>query len=73
MDTKLLKAEEIADLLGISKTYAYKLMAIGAIEVVRIGRSVRIKPESLEKFINSHLQKSTMFQAPQKPLQGQED
>jgi excisionase family DNA binding protein len=57
MNDKLLRGEEVADQLGISKAFAYRLMANGAIQVVRIGRSVRVRPENLEEFINSHLQK----------------
>jgi excisionase family DNA binding protein len=56
MENKLLRGEEVANQLGISKAYAYRLMASGEINVVRIGRTVRVMPEHLEDFIKGHLQ-----------------
>ena len=56
MNEKLLRGEEVADQLRISKAFAYRLMANGAIQVVRIGRSVRVRPEELEEFIRKQTQ-----------------
>lgn len=51
MKTKLLKGMEVAEILNISKAYAYRLMAKGQIPTVRFGRTVRVRPEDLDAFI----------------------
>ncbi len=48
---KLLKANEVAQLLNISRAMSYHLMQSGQIPVVRINRSVRVKPGDLRLFI----------------------
>jgi excisionase family DNA binding protein len=48
---RLLKAEEIAKYLRISKSGAYHLLKTGEIPVVRIGTAVRVREEDLEKFV----------------------
>ena len=48
---KLLKANEVAQLLNISRAMSYHLMQSGQIPVVRINRSVRVKPGDLRSFI----------------------
>jgi excisionase family DNA binding protein len=51
MFTKLLKGTEVAEILGISRALAYRLMAQGQINSIRFGRVVRVKSEDLESFI----------------------
>jgi excisionase family DNA binding protein len=51
MINKLLKGTEIAEVLNISKAYAYRLIAEGEIPSIRIRRTVRVRPEDLEFFI----------------------
>ncbi len=51
MLNKLLSGEEVARILNISKAFAYHLMANGQIQTIRMGRSVRVRPEDLERFI----------------------
>lgn len=46
---RLLKAEEVARYLKISKSGAYQLMKTGVIPVVRLGRTVRVREEDLEE------------------------
>ncbi|MCC7571294.1 MAG: hypothetical protein CVU41_09030 [Chloroflexi bacterium HGW-Chloroflexi-3] len=48
---RLLKAEEVAKYLRISKSGAYHLLKTGEIPVVRIGTAVRVREEDLEKFV----------------------
>ena len=48
---KLLTAVEIAQYLNISKALVYRLIANGEIPSVRFGRTVRVKQEDLESFI----------------------
>ena len=40
----LLRAEEVAKMLGCSKWYVYALAERGELPCVRIGRSVRFEP-----------------------------
>ena len=58
MLNKLLKGTDIAKILGISRALAYRLMAQGQITSVRFGRTVRVKPDDLEIFIQSNTIKS---------------
>jgi excisionase family DNA binding protein len=56
MDTViLLTAKDVALILKVSKSLAYRLVSQGQIDGVRFGRTVRIKPESLDKFIEKNL------------------
>lgn len=48
---RLLKAEEVAKYLRISKSGTYHLLKTGEIPVVRIGTAVRVREEDLEKFV----------------------
>ena len=48
---RLLRIEEIADRLSVSRSMAWKLIALGQIRSLRIGRAVRIRPSDLEAFL----------------------
>ncbi len=48
---KLLKAEEVAEILNSSKSEAYRLMQTGQLRTVRFGRTVRVREEDLEEFL----------------------
>ena len=47
----LLKPEDIAQRLNISRAMAYKLTATGELPTVRIGRIVRVREADLEAYI----------------------
>ncbi len=49
--TNLMTGEEIAKILHVSRAYAYQLMRQRIIPTVKIGRSVRVRPEDLQQFI----------------------
>ena len=49
--TNLMTGEEIAKILHVSRAYAYQLMRQKLIPTVKIGRSVRVRPEDLHQFI----------------------
>lgn len=56
MIIKLLKAAEVAEILGVSRTQAYRLMQMGEIPSVRFGqRTVRVRPEDLKRYIEKHI------------------
>lgn len=50
-ETLLLRTEEVAELLNISKSKVYELLASGKLPCVRIDRSVRISRRALERWI----------------------
>jgi excisionase family DNA binding protein len=51
-DTKrLLKAKEVADILQVSRSMAYRMMQRGEIPTVRVGSAVRVRSSDLEEFI----------------------
>ncbi|MCK4782874.1 MAG: helix-turn-helix domain-containing protein [Desulfobacteraceae bacterium] len=53
---RLLTARDIAYLMQISKSKAYDLMRSGEIPAVRIGRSIRVREEDIDQYIEDHLE-----------------
>ena len=51
LPTRLLTGKDVAHLLKISSSQAYKLMRRGELPAVHIGKSIRVKPEDLDAFI----------------------
>ena len=52
-DTRpLLTIEDVMKRLRVSRSMAYKLTESGALRCIRIGRSVRVRPADLDRFIN---------------------
>jgi excisionase family DNA binding protein len=47
----LLTAEDVAEVLNISRSYAFELLQRGDIPKVKIGRATRVRPCDLEDFI----------------------
>lgn len=47
----LLRIEEAAEALAVSRTTLYGLLRSGDIPVLRIGRSVRVRPAALEAYV----------------------
>jgi excisionase family DNA binding protein len=52
---KLLKGDDVAEILNISRSLAYLLMRRGEISTIKIGRTVRVRYEDLLKFIKDHV------------------
>ena len=52
---KLMKAMDVAEILNISRAFAYRLMQIGEIRTVTIGSARRVRPEDLQAFIEGCL------------------
>ena len=48
----LLKIPEAAELLAIGRSTVYELIALGHLETVHIGRSVRVTTASIEAFVD---------------------
>jgi excisionase family DNA binding protein len=51
----LLKIDEVARHLQISRTQAYRLCQSGSLPAVRFGSLVRVRPSDLELFVITHL------------------
>ena len=54
LDKVLLKPSDVAKLLNISRSLAYRLLQNGTIPVVRINSAVRVRAQDLESFIKQH-------------------
>jgi excisionase family DNA binding protein len=51
MDKLLLKPQEAAETLGVSRSKAYELIAAGTIPSIRVGCSVRVPVAALREWI----------------------
>lgn len=53
IEPKTYRVEEIAQILGISKSSAYQLVRQGAFKTVRIGTAIRISRKSFDEWLDS--------------------
>ncbi len=60
--SKLLIAQDVAAALNMGLSTVYQLVERGELPSIRIGRSVRIRPEDLEKFIESKAQRQAAIE-----------
>ena len=49
----LLRPREVAEILGLSKSYIYKLLVTGVIPSVLIGKCRRVRRDDIEKIIEN--------------------
>jgi excisionase family DNA binding protein len=56
---RLLKPKEISEILGVSRSFTYQLMQTGALPVVRLGKSCRVRPKDLEEFIEQNIHRQS--------------
>ena len=49
---RLLKAVEVAEILNVSRAFAYQLMQRGEIRTVAIGTARRVRRKDLQEFID---------------------
>ena len=61
---RLLKGVEVAELLNVSKAFAYRLMQQGKIRTVAIEGARRVRPSDLRSFIESNLAPSGNGETP---------
>ncbi len=50
-DPLLLRAEEVAQLLGVSKSMVFKLIAAGELPSLRLGHAVRVPAAPLREWV----------------------
>jgi excisionase family DNA binding protein len=53
MTQKLLRIEEVADILDVNRYRAYELARTGVLPVVRLGRQIRVDPARLAAWIEA--------------------
>lgn len=53
--TKMLTIQEVQERLNISKSLAYKLIRLGEISSIRIGRALRVPQDALDQWIERQL------------------
>jgi putative molybdopterin biosynthesis protein len=64
MDIELLKPDEMADVLKISRAKAYTMLRRGELPTVRIGSLVRVRRSDLERYIHERGTTDPSGQAP---------
>ena len=52
MEDHLLNIKEVAEILNVSRALVYSLIKRGDIPTVRIERTIRVRPEDLERYIH---------------------
>jgi excisionase family DNA binding protein len=50
----LLKGEEVAEILNVSRAQAFNLMRAGKIPSIRVGHNVRVEEADLDEYIKSN-------------------
>lgn len=50
-EARLLRIDDVADRLAVSRSMAWKLVTYGQLRSVRIGRAVRVRPQDLAAYI----------------------
>ena len=55
----LLTAKDMSSILNVSRSFAYMLMQSGELPTVQLGRSVRVRPQDLEEFLERNTHQST--------------
>ena len=68
MEPLLLKAGDVAKLLGLGRSKVFAMLAVGELPVIRIGRSVRVPRAALEDWIAEHTQHASVRSADAGPL-----
>ena len=64
MDKLLLKASDVAEALGISRTKAYRLIARGELPTVRVGDQPRVPAEALRQWVAERLRAAAQTETP---------
>ena len=54
MERKLFTAAEIARMTGWSLSFVYKLCGDGRLPAIKVGRTVRVRPEDLEAVLRDN-------------------
>ena len=52
MSTEILKVRDVSKLLGVGLSTVYRAVENGQLPAVRVGAAIRIRRETLEKFLS---------------------
>jgi excisionase family DNA binding protein len=63
-DRVLLRVDEAAQLLSLGRSTLYAMAASGTIPTVRVGRSLRIPREELNRWIEQRTEQAVDFEGP---------
>lgn len=58
MNKRTYEVKEIAQILGISRTTAYKVIREGYFQSVRVGSCIRISKASFDHWLDSHQERN---------------
>jgi excisionase family DNA binding protein len=58
MQEKFMKANEVAEILNLSKAMVYRMIQRGELSSLHIGTAVRIRPSDLDAFIADNIKTS---------------
>jgi len=64
MEEKLLKPDDVAEILKISKAQAYAILKRGEMPVIRLGTLVRVRPRDLQNYIEEKAGRKIPEEAP---------
>jgi excisionase family DNA binding protein len=64
-EVTLLRAVEVARLLGLSRAQVYCMMSDGRLPIIRIGRAIRVPKHALAAWIRANTQHGTCSDARQ--------
>ena len=62
MDRLLLKPVEVTEILGISRSRIYEMLATGELPSLRVGRCIRIPTDALKKWISTRQFENTKIE-----------
>ncbi len=48
---RLLRLGDVADRLAVSRSMVWKLVALGHLPAIRIGRAIRVRPDDLDHYL----------------------
>lgn len=54
LSKSLLKADKVAQILGVSRSKAYLMMKTREFPIIQIGKSIRVHPDDLSSYIVAH-------------------
>ena len=54
MEPELLRAEEVARVLGVGRSKVFEMFRAGELPLIRLGRSVRVPRRALAAWIEAH-------------------
>jgi excisionase family DNA binding protein len=60
-ELKLLRGDDVAKILNVSRAFAFQLMRRGEIPTIRLGRAVRVRRQDLDNFIAKNVNGKTIY------------